>query len=130
MAREHLFPQHPYGHPQDGYPDTIQSIEREDLVKFHAGAYNPEGMILVVVGAVSSEQVFGLAERYFADWRNPKWRLPESGFSLESVTHALIDEALRESRGNVSAAARRLGVTRDFLRYRLESLANETPNAG
>ena len=72
LLDQHLFPQHPYGHPQDGYPETIQSIRREDLVKFHADAYSPDGMILVVVGAVSSEQVFSLAERYFADWRNPE----------------------------------------------------------
>ena len=52
-------------------------------------------------------------------WRNPAWRLPESGFALDDVTAALIQEALRETGGNVSAAARRLGVTRDFLRYRL-----------
>lgn len=59
------------------------------------------------------------------EWRNPSWRLPESGFSLEQVTNSLISEALRETGGNLSAAARRLGVTRQFLRYRLES--GETP---
>lgn len=52
-------------------------------------------------------------------WRNPAWRLPEAGFSLEEAIDALVDEALRETDGNVSAAARRLGVTRDFLRYHL-----------
>jgi len=31
----------------------------------------------------------------------------------------LVADVLREEEGNVSAAARRLGVTRDFLRYRL-----------
>ena len=52
-------------------------------------------------------------------WRNPAWRIPESGFSLDSVTNELIAEALRETGDNVSAAARRLGVTREFLRYRV-----------
>ncbi len=56
-----------------------------------------------------------------ADWRNPAWRLPADGFSLDAATDAFIADALRESNNNVSAAARRLGVTRDFLRYRLES---------
>jgi DNA-binding NtrC family response regulator len=55
-----------------------------------------------------------------ASWRNPAWRLPESGFSLDAVSSELIAEALRETGDNVSAAARRLGVTREFLRYRLE----------
>jgi len=52
-------------------------------------------------------------------WRNPAWRLPESGFAVDTVINELIDEALRDTQGNVSAAARRLGVTREFVRYRL-----------
>jgi transcriptional regulator with GAF, ATPase, and Fis domain len=51
-------------------------------------------------------------------WRNPAWRMPDSGFSLDAVTNEFIAEALRETGDNVSAAARRLGVTREFLRYR------------
>ncbi|PTY05480.1 DNA-binding response regulator [Opitutaceae bacterium EW11] len=53
------------------------------------------------------------------NWRNPAWRLPESGFSLETAVNEFIADALRETGNNVSAAARRLGVTREFLRYRL-----------
>ncbi len=52
-------------------------------------------------------------------WRDLKWRLPAEGFSLEAVITDLVDEALRETNHNLSAAARRLGVTREFLRYRL-----------
>jgi len=52
-------------------------------------------------------------------WRNPQWRLPETGFSLDRTIDELIAEALRETNQNVSAAARRLGVTREFVRYRL-----------
>ncbi|HVT72842.1 MAG TPA: sigma-54 dependent transcriptional regulator [Lacunisphaera sp.] len=53
-------------------------------------------------------------------WRNPAWRVPATGFSLDAMTDELIADVLREEQGNVSATARRLGVTRDFLRYRLE----------
>ena len=53
-----------------------------------------------------------------AAWLNPAWCLPADGFSLEAATDTFIAEALRETDGNLSAAARRLGVTRDFLRYR------------
>ncbi len=59
------------------------------------------------------------APRPAAGWRNPDWRLPDSGFSLDTAMDAFIAEALRETNDNVSAAARRLGVTRQFLRYRL-----------
>ena len=62
----------------------------------------------------------GSAGRPSAAWRNPDWVLPETGFSLDGAVDELIAEALRETGNNVSAAARRLGVTRDFLRYRME----------
>jgi ActR/RegA family two-component response regulator len=45
--------------------------------------------------------------------------MPKNGFSLHATVDELIAEALRETDNNVSAAARRLGVTRDFIRYRL-----------
>ncbi|HEY1794309.1 MAG TPA: sigma-54 dependent transcriptional regulator [Opitutaceae bacterium] len=61
----------------------------------------------------------GPAPRASSAWRNPAWRLPSSGFSLEATVDELIAEAMRETDNNVSAAARRLGVTRDFVRYRL-----------
>jgi DNA-binding NtrC family response regulator len=54
-----------------------------------------------------------------AAWRNPAWRLPQEGFSLDQAIDELIADAMRVSENNVSAAARRLGVTRDFVRYRL-----------
>lgn len=52
-------------------------------------------------------------------WRNPIWRVPQEGFSIEAVITDLVDEVLRETEHNISATARRLGVTREFLRYRL-----------
>lgn len=55
-----------------------------------------------------------------ASWRNPAWRLPEDGFVLDQMVDELITDTLRDTNQNVSAAARRLGVTREFLRYRLK----------
>ena len=54
-----------------------------------------------------------------AAWRNPAWRLPAEGFSIDAAIADLIALALRETDNNIAAAARRLGVTREFLRYRL-----------
>jgi DNA-binding NtrC family response regulator len=54
-----------------------------------------------------------------AGWRNPLWRVPDEGFSIDSLISDLIDEVLRDSGHNISATARRLGVTREYLRYRL-----------
>jgi DNA-binding NtrC family response regulator len=54
-----------------------------------------------------------------AAWRNPDWHVPEKGFSIDAIISDLVGEVLRETNHNISAAARRLGVTREFLRYRL-----------
>jgi DNA-binding NtrC family response regulator len=53
------------------------------------------------------------------EWLNPLFRFPEEGFSLEDGINRLIALALKQSDGNVSAAARLLGVSRDYVRYRL-----------
>jgi DNA-binding NtrC family response regulator len=65
-----------------------------------------------------------------SDWRNPSWQLPEEGFSLDAMMSEVIAEAMRETGDNVSAAARRLGVTRDFIRYRLGGGKADSPKAG
>ena len=46
-----------------------------------------------------------------------------AGLSLEEVERHLIAQALEASRGNVSEAARKLGLSREALRYRLQKHA-------
>ena len=60
-----------------------------------------------------------------ATWVAPDFDLPPSGFSLEGAIDALIRRALTQTGGNVSAAARLLGVTRDYIRYRLKTPGDE-----
>jgi DNA-binding NtrC family response regulator len=53
------------------------------------------------------------------EWLNPDFRFPAQGFTMEDAMAVLISRALKQTGNNVSAAARLLGVSRDFLRYRL-----------
>ncbi len=53
------------------------------------------------------------------EWLNPNFIFPPEGFVLDDATAVLIGRALKQTGNNVSAAARLLGVSRDFLRYRL-----------
>ena len=53
------------------------------------------------------------------DWLKPGFSFPESGFLLEESINRFLQLALAQSDGNVSAAARLLGVPRDVVRYRL-----------
>lgn len=71
MFDEVLFPNHPFGKPTDGTRHTIARITREDLLAFHRHYFGPRGMTLVIVGAVSAEQVLEEVQRTLGDWKNP-----------------------------------------------------------
>ena len=54
------------------------------------------------------------------DWLNPSFVFPEDGFDLEKEMIRLIERAISQANGNISEAARFLGVPRDYIRYRLQ----------
>ena len=53
-----------------------------------------------------------------SDWLNPRWDFPDDGIELEDAIDRLIKRAIEKAGGNVSSAARLLGVNRDYIRYR------------
>jgi zinc protease len=68
---EMVYAGHPYSRPEDGYPATIRSITRDDLVAFHAEHFGPNGMVISIVGGVNAERVLDSVTRFLGDWENP-----------------------------------------------------------
>ena len=64
-----LFKDHPYSRPEDGYPETIQTIKRNDLVKFHREHYGPRGMVISIVGVVKPEAAVRQVKRALGSWQ-------------------------------------------------------------
>jgi zinc protease len=64
-----LFKGHPYSRPEDGYPETVQKIKRDDLVKFHRDYYGPRGMVIAIVGAVTAEDAVRQVKRALGGWQ-------------------------------------------------------------
>jgi zinc protease len=64
-----LFKDHPYSRPEDGYPETIQNIKRNDLVKFHREHYGPRGMVIAIVGAVKPQDAVRQVKRAVGGWQ-------------------------------------------------------------
>ena len=64
-----LFKDHPYSRPEDGYPETIQRIKRDDLVKFHQAHYGPRGMVIAIVGGVKPEEAIRQVQRALGGWQ-------------------------------------------------------------
>ncbi len=67
-----VFANHPYRHPEDGYPETVSAVTREDLVHFHDLHYGPEGTVIALAGAVQPQAVIDTLERILGDWQNPR----------------------------------------------------------
>ena len=69
---------HPYGMPENGTPQTIASITRDDLLAFHSRHFLPNNAILALVGDVTAEEAFATAKKIFGDWE--KRDLPAQTF--------------------------------------------------
>jgi zinc protease len=65
-----VYPGHPYSRPDEGNPETIQAITREDLAEFHRKTYGPRGAVLTVVGAVDPQVAVEKVTRYLGKWEN------------------------------------------------------------
>lgn len=58
----------PYGLPNNGTPESLPGLTRDDLLEFHRRHFTPNNSILAIVGDVSAEEAFGTAEKIFGAW--------------------------------------------------------------
>ncbi len=63
---------HPYSRPEDGYTETVRSIQRDDLIDFHHKTYGPRGMLITIVGGIDPVQVTEKVRQVFENWQNPE----------------------------------------------------------
>jgi zinc protease len=64
-----VFDGHPYGRPADGWPETIQSITRTDLVDFHRSFVGPRGMVIAIVGGIEPARAVEAVDRVLGSWQ-------------------------------------------------------------
>jgi zinc protease len=64
-----VFGEHPYGRLVEGDVESINAIEKADVVNFYNDFYRPENAILAVVGDISRDELAGLLNRYFSSWK-------------------------------------------------------------
>ncbi|MGH9788293.1 MAG: sigma-54 interaction domain-containing protein, partial [Candidatus Acidiferrales bacterium] len=82
--------------------------------------------IRVTAPAVGLPAAAGETWRTVGDGRRiPVWDIPAGGTSLEEVERMLVEQALKQARGNQSEAARLLDVSRDALRYKMKKFRLE-----
>jgi two-component system, NtrC family, response regulator AtoC len=103
------------------WPGNVRELanELERALVFEEGEFLDLGQLRMNSGTTEDP------DSGAGDWLNPGFQFPERGFVLEEAIGRLIQQALKQAGGNVSGAARLLGVTRDYVRYRLAEQRGE-----
>lgn len=63
---EAVYADHPLGRPIIGYPETVRSFTREQLLDYVERSYTPNRVVIAVAGNARHERVVELVERAFA----------------------------------------------------------------
>ena len=62
---------HPYERPDEGFIETVQNIEREDLNNFYKRTFGPKGLTISIVGAIDPKKAVESIRSALGDWINP-----------------------------------------------------------
>jgi len=65
LLMETAYKEHPYGLPVIGYPETVKSFGRKDILAYMERRYRPSQIAVVVVGDVKSSQALAGIQNYF-----------------------------------------------------------------
>ncbi|REJ79160.1 MAG: insulinase family protein [Acidobacteria bacterium] len=65
---------HSYGKPfsGSGFEDSVSSLTREDLAKWHSDWFRPNNATLIVTGDTTLDEVRAIAAKAFASWKQGK----------------------------------------------------------
>jgi len=75
-----VFGKYPYGRPIEGTEESLDRINREDILTFHREYYVPNNTIMSVVGDIGKDELQALLEKYFMKWQRGEQKeipLPE-----------------------------------------------------
>lgn len=65
---EIVYAGHPYQRPDEGYIETVQAINRDDLVRFYDDTFSPQGLTIAIVGAVSPDEAILAVKDKLGGW--------------------------------------------------------------
>jgi zinc protease len=62
---------HPYARSTEGTLETVERLQRDDLIAFYTRFYSPHSTVVAVVGDVETKQVVARLEDAFGGWQAP-----------------------------------------------------------
>jgi zinc protease len=119
----------PYGHVAGGTPGSLPRLTRDDLVAVHNSWWRPDNAVLVIVGDVTPEQGFALAEKAFGAWKKPAAPLPArpSADRIAPPRNIVVD---MPNAGQAAVTVTRRGIARGDERYYAGIVANTVLGGG
>ncbi len=119
-----LFEGHPYARPDEGWPETVKAITRDDLVDFHRRIYGPKGMVIAIVGALEPKEAVAQVQRFLGDWQNAQQEdLPELP-ALKPISNTTRRQHVIPGKSQSDIALGSVGPKRKDSEYLPASLGN------
>jgi predicted Zn-dependent peptidase len=114
-----LYPSHPYGHLAIGTDVSLRELRLDEVVRFHAATFVPWRATLIVGGALTHDELVGVAEGAFGGWTGHE--------SLATVPRSAADLVPDLSPGRLAMVPRD-GAAQSELRIGHLSARRDTPD--
>ena len=86
-----IFSDHPYHHPIIGYKQDLWSVHSKDLHAFYNKHYIPNNATLIVVGDVTPQEVFDVAQKEFGHiLAQPDYKKEHFYFNQDLVSKSVV----------------------------------------
>ncbi len=123
-----VYGDHPYGRPVEGAINSIDGIERKDIVSFHRSHYLPNNAILSVVGDISYSELKRLIKVYLSKWNEGD--IPERKvYGINEITSPRIIKIDRELT-QATVVIGHIGIERSHPDYYALSVMNYILGSG
>lgn len=99
LLRQVVYPdKHPYHWRVQGTEESVQRIQRDALVDFHASYYRPDSLILAIVGDVETEAIIQKIDTAMGGWmtngQQPPFTIPAVEYGEKQiVVHPMMDKS-------------------------------------
>ncbi len=81
----------PYSHPIIGFEETIKAVTPESMRNYIAKYYQPQNMLLVVVGDINADEVLTEAKKVFGKLKNSSTITPVSYLDAQNINNASVN---------------------------------------
>lgn len=129
LAAPIIYAGSPFGHVAGGTPTSLPKLTRQDLLTIHQTWWRPDNAVLVIVGDLTPEQGFALAEETFGGWKRPATPLPArpTADANPAVRNVIVD---MPGAGQAAVTLTRRGIARSDPRYYAGMVANTVLGGG